>query len=146
MGIKLMSNLTRLRELTHQLNNEETLYRFIFNNMECAVVLINDKGQVINFNDQASENLGYTTSEFQDIGIEKFDVNESGEDVLEHLKQIKDLGRVKFKAKHVSKNGRFMNVEVVSRYFRLHDVDYWLSVWNYVWAKKTDGSNIENWS
>jgi PAS domain S-box-containing protein len=111
-----------LRDITERKKAEETLqesenrYRTIFEQAPDAILLFDSEtGEMEEFNDKASENLGYTREEFQKLKIADFEVNESPEEVRKHIEKIVQEGSDTFETRQRRKNGEIRDIYVSAR-------------------------------
>ena len=74
-----------------------------------------ESGDFVDFNDRASEVLGYTREEFEGLKIADFEVIYSHEEVLESVRKIKEEGSDNFETKHRTKEGDIRDVFVSAR-------------------------------
>ena len=103
---------TRMRA-EEALQESEERYRAIFEQAADSIVIINqDTGELLEFNDKACEHLGYTRQEFEVIRISDIDAVESKQEVTEHLKAIRKDGSGVFETKHRKKDGELVDIQV----------------------------------
>jgi len=76
--------------------------------------LVNEHGVILDVNEQYLALSGYTKEEVVGHLIEDFELFESNQDTKERLAKITELGSVRFETKHVSKNGKVVDVEVMA--------------------------------
>ncbi len=109
-------------DITERKNTEEALreseerYRAIFEQAADSIVLVDaETGELVEFNDRAHKNLGYTREEFKKLGIHDFEVLESAEEVRKHLDKIIRQGADVFQTKHRRKDGEVRDNLVSSK-------------------------------
>ena len=132
-----------LRDITEQRLAEEALkqseirYRTLFRQAADAIVLIDaETGTLVEFNDRAHENLGYTREEFRNLKIAEFEVLESHEQVVEHVAKIVREGADTFETKHSTKTGEIRDVLVRSRALSLAGRSFIQSIWRDVTERR----------
>ncbi|MDP3180733.1 MAG: PAS domain S-box protein, partial [Bacteroidota bacterium] len=74
--------------------------------------LVDMQGRFIEINEIACTMLGYSREEMLDMSISDVEVNETPEQTISHLKQVKKIGQSKFESRHRCKNGRIIDVEI----------------------------------
>ena len=117
-------------DVTERLAEGERRFRAIFEQVTDSIVLISvDTGAIVEFNDSAHENLGYTRREFEKLKIEDFEVMESEVDVARHITELHRSGGGMFETKHRKKNGETRDVVVSTRVISLEGGRYFLSIW-----------------
>ena len=113
-----------------ELRESEQRYRALFEQAADAIVIIDpETGDLVEFNDRAQENLGYTREEFHRLKIPDFEVHESAEEVAEHIARIIRQGGDAFETKHRRKNGELRDIVVSSRVVSLGGRDFIQSIW-----------------
>lgn len=98
------------------LRESEARYRAFFEQGPDGVVILNtDTGQILEFNDQACRQLGYTREEFCKLNVADIDVIESVEDVQARINKVLATGRDDFETLHRTRNGGVRNVHVTAQ-------------------------------
>lgn len=121
----IITDVTDRIKTDEALRASEERYRAIFEQAADSIALIDvDSGDLVEFNDQMCENLGYTREEFKSLKISDFEVIESPEEIEKHIKQIIKGGRDQFATKHRTKDGSIRDIQVSSSYISIHGKDY----------------------
>jgi PAS domain S-box-containing protein len=95
------------------LRASEERYRALFEQAADSIVLADaETGRLVEFNDKACENLGYTREEFQHLGLPDIEVIESPENISKHLEKVLKEGSDVFETKHRTKQGEMRDVLV----------------------------------
>ena len=83
---------------------------------------------MVEFNERAHKNLGYTREEFQNLRIPDFELIESTEEVANHIREIINKGTDSFETKHKTKAGEIRNIQVSSRTISIGGEDFIQSI------------------
>ena len=119
------------------LRESEERYRAIFEQAPDSVVLIDgETGALVEFNDRAHENLGYTRQEFEKLKIPDFEVIESAEEVAKHIEKIITEGADTFETKHRTKGGEMRDILVSSRAISIRGRGFVQSMWSDITESK----------
>lgn len=119
------------------LRESEERYRALFEQAPDSIVLVDaEKGTLVDFNDRACENLGYTRGEFQDLRVADLEIIESHEQVLEHAARIVNEGGGTFETRHKTKTGEIRDVLVISRGISIGGREGALGIWRDVTEHK----------
>jgi PAS domain S-box-containing protein len=118
----LEEQATELEEQTQELEGQskalqtaETMYRTLFEQSRDGILLVDTTTQYFaEFNKAAYENLGYTAEEFAKLTIKDLEVNESPEEIAQHLQIMKSQGWDEFESQHRRKDGGVQDVQVVA--------------------------------
>ena len=120
-----------------RIEESEARYRAIFEQAADAVVLIDaGTGALVEFNDTAYRNLGYTREEFGTLSVLDLEDVESDEEVMRHLGQILRAGTDTFETKHRTKEGELRDVQISARALSVGGRDLIQSIWRDVTEQK----------
>jgi len=123
-------NITERKKTEEALSESEQRYRAIFEQAADSIVLVDvESGELVEFNDRAHKNLGYSREEFRKLKISDIDVNESAEDVKRHLESVVRTGLDSFETKHRTKEGEIRDILVSTRAISIRDKDFVQSIW-----------------
>ena len=99
------------KQAEEQLLESEERYRKIFEHAGFAINLIDiETGERVAFNREAHERLGYSREEFKKIHSAILDANVPKKEVIDHHKKIVEKGSDIFETKHITKNGKILDV------------------------------------
>ena len=150
IAIALYIAYSSKRELTIRTQGEEAIseseerYRAIFEQAADSIVVIDaETGELVEFNDRAHENLGYTREELKELKIPDFEVIESAEEVAQHLEKITKEGSDNFETKHRTKNGEIRDIQVSSRDISLRGKNFVQSIWRDITKRKRAEEELE---
>ena len=125
------------RQAEAALRASEERYRAVFEQAADSIVVADaHTGALVEFNDKAHENLGYTREEFQAMRIADFEVVESPEEVASHLARIIEEGSGSFETKHKRKGGEIRDVLVSSRAISISGEAFVCSIWRDITERK----------
>ena len=125
------------KQAEEALRESEERYRAIFEQAADSVVLIDpETGTLVEFNDRAHENLGYTREEFQKLKIPDFEVIESAEEVAKHFEKIVKEGAGTFETKHRTKGGEIRSIQVSARAISIRGKDLIQAIWRDITERK----------
>ena len=118
-------------EAEEALRVSEERYRTIFNQAADSIVLIDaESGALVEFNERAHENLGYTCKEFEKLKITDFETIESSKKVARHIKKIVKAGADTFETKHRTKAGEIRDIRVNARAVSIRGKNFVQSIWH----------------
>jgi PAS domain S-box-containing protein len=116
--------------------DRETLYGSLFTLAPSGVVLVDEAGVVLAFNDRAHEQLGYTRQEFARLHLSDVDVDEQRADVARHVSAMDAAGGGEFEARHRTRSGEIRDVLVRARPVDLGGARLLLNVWEDITERK----------
>ncbi len=135
MGI--LRDITKRKRAEEALRESEEQFRAIFEQAADSIVLVDaDTGMLMEFNNMAHENLGYTREEFDKLKIPDFEVIESTEEIARHIEKIIKKGSDTFETKHRTKEGETRDVQVSSRAISHRGRNFVQSVWRDITERK----------
>ncbi len=136
-----ITDITERKRAEEEIKISEEKYHTLFEQAADSIVLIDgETGKLVEFNERAYENLGYTREEFERLTIPDFEVIESAEEVAKHINKIIRKGYDSFDTKHRRKDGEIRNIFVNSRAISLGGKDFVQSLWRDI----TENKQIEN--
>ena len=120
----------------------EKRYRTLFKLAGDSILLIDPKtSEILEFNDSAHNNLGYTRDEFKKLKIKDLDVYESPDKFFERSDKLsKGIPVNSFETKQKGKDGVIRDVHVSGTLIEIGNRKYILSIWRDI----TEGKKIEN--
>jgi len=125
------------KRVEEALRESEERYRAIVEQAADAIVLVDaETGALVDFNDRAHENLGYTREELQKLKTPDFEVIESAEEVAEHIEKIVKQGTDTFETKHRTKSGEIRDVEVSCRAISIGGRNFVQAIWRDITERK----------
>ena len=129
--------ITERKKMEELLRESEERYRTVFEQAADSVVVIDaDTGEIVEFNDLAHKNLGYTREEFKNIKIADIDVVESRENIIRHLEKIIKKGGDVFETKHVAKNGEIRDMLISTRVISVRGKKLISGIWCDITVRK----------
>ena len=114
-----------VRDITEQKIGEQKLreieqrYHDLFNHAPLGILIVNaETASLMEFNEIAHTQLGYTREEFEKLTIYDIDANQSPEEVRSNIKKILSEGGTEFRTQHKTKTGERRDVLVTVRAFQ----------------------------
>ncbi len=114
----------------------EKRYRTLFNQSPDGVLLINAKGDIVDFNNEVNRQLGYTREEFSKLRISDIDPVENEADVGSRLAKVLKVGKDDFEVKHKTKQGEIRDVLVIVQPLDLSGQTFFHTIWRDVTESK----------
>ncbi len=114
----------------------EARYRTLFEQSPDGVLLIDAHGTIVDFNDQACLQLGYTREEFKNLQISDIDPVEAPGDIKARFEKVTREGRAEFEVRHKAKNGEVRDVQVITQTMRLSGQIVHHTIWRDITGPK----------
>ena len=83
-----VQDITERTKIQKELSESEKRYHVLFDQSPDGIVLINTEGRIIDFNESAHRNLGYTREEFSKLSISDIDPIESPEEIQASIGKV----------------------------------------------------------
>ena len=138
-----LAGLVSIRDITERKRAEEALkeaeerYHAIFEQAADSIVLVDaETGALVEFNDRAYQNLGYSRKEFQKLKISDFEVIESAEEVAKRIEKIIKQGSDVFETQHRTKGGEIRDIQVSARAICIGGRDFIQGIWRDITPRK----------
>jgi len=129
-GIILISRFLKIAEEDKRAAKfNETLYRTLFDQSPDGVLLMNLKGEIVEFNDEANLQLGYTREEFKKLRVADIDPVETSAEIKESFDKVLQVGKDQFEVKHTTKQGDVRDVLVIVQRIELGGEIFFHTIW-----------------
>ncbi|MEM3378105.1 MAG: PAS domain S-box protein [Candidatus Bathyarchaeia archaeon] len=106
----IMRDISERKRIERQMQEAEKRYRTLFNEAPLGILLIDQNGRAVEFNEEAHRQLGYTREEFAKLTISDYEALETPEKTKARMKRIMETGRDRFETKHRTKTGEIRDV------------------------------------
>jgi len=127
--IEYLLDITERKKAGQVVRESEERYRSIFEQAADSIVIVDSDGTLVEFNDRAHQNLGYTRQEFKKLKIADFEVIESEGKIRKHIERIRKKGGDIFETKHITKDGEKRDILVNSKPITIGGKVYFQSIW-----------------
>jgi PAS domain S-box-containing protein len=116
----------------------ETEQRFsaIFEQSPYGIVIIDTTGKIIEFNQAAHQDLGYTREEFADLSLSDIDPFETPEEIRRSMSEVLEKGEAGFEVRHRTKEGEIRDVNVIARVVNLSGRRVFQTIWQDITERK----------
>ncbi|NQU36414.1 MAG: PAS domain S-box protein [Actinobacteria bacterium] len=129
--------MTEKERAEEALRESEQRFRILFEQAADSIVLVDPETHaLVEFNDQAHENLGYARDEFGKLRLEDLEAAESPEEIKIHVKRIRRYGHGSFETRLRAKDGRLRDFLMKVRAVSVGGRDYLLGIWHDVTERK----------
>ncbi|MBN2541992.1 PAS domain S-box protein [bacterium] len=142
----ILRDITDNKVIEAALIESQEKYKALFEQAADSIVLVDiQTGTIVDFNDKAYQNLGYTLDEFIGIKISDFEVRESTEEVHKHIAKIIKNGSDTFETKHRTKDGKLKDFLVSCRRIKLKEKHFLQCIYiDITKQKKTESELLDN--
>jgi PAS domain S-box-containing protein len=90
-------------------------YRVIFDQSPDGILIIDANGKIIEFNEAAHRQLGYSREEFAKLSIRDIEAFETPEQIKESIREMIGRGKGEFEVHHRTKSGEIRNTLVITQ-------------------------------
>ncbi|BDU73290.1 ATP-binding response regulator [Mesoterricola silvestris] len=126
------------------LKRREERYRTFFaHGPDGIVVLDPETTRILEFNDQACRQLGYTREEFQGLALADIEAAETAEDSARHIRNVMNAGIEDFPTLHRTKQGEVRDVQVTAQYIRVGGEPTYHCVWRDMTLRKAREAEVK---
>ncbi|MFW6138011.1 MAG: PAS domain S-box protein [Spirochaetota bacterium] len=113
MGI--VEEITQRRQREQELKRSEQTFKSLFNSSGDAMFIHLPEGRFVEVNQEACRRLGYTRQELLQLTPADVDSPQYSDRVRERTKEIMEKGGAAFETEHVTKQGRIIPTQIISR-------------------------------
>ena len=111
-----IEDISERKRTEEALRVSENQFRAFFDKGSDGVVILDPQnGRIVNFNDQACRQLGYSREEFSQLNLTDLEINESPEEIRAHIQKVMQEGIDTFETKQRSKQGEIQNIKVTAQ-------------------------------
>ena len=121
----LLYYIVNVRDITQYKNTHKRLLLKTFaleHVHEASYIMVNDR--FIQVNEGACKMLGYSREEFASMNLYDIDPDASFEEMEQLVREVKEKGAIRFERRHRTKEGKMIEVEIVSSFFKYEDIEY----------------------
>jgi len=130
-------NITERKSVEEALRESEERYHAIFEQAADAVVIFDaETKEMVEFNNKAYENLGYSREEFKKLRLSDIEADESAEEITRHTEKIIREGADTFEAKHKTKHEEIRDVLVSAKVIHIKGKDLIQGIWRDITERK----------
>jgi two-component system sensor histidine kinase/response regulator len=120
-----------IKRINRELKESKELYASIFNTAQIPLVVTDNEGYVVEFNDVACQLLEYSPEEYAQLNMSQVDVTRnSPEKIQEIISKLRESGFHTFEANHRTKNGKVLDIIVSASIINIGGVAHNLAVFN----------------
>jgi len=135
--LSLVKDITALKRTEEELLEREARYRTFFTYGLDGVVILDPKtGKMIEFNDQACHQLGYTRDEFAQLSVASIEALESPDEVLRHIRTVQEKGIDCFETRQRNKHGAIRDVHVTAQVIETGKLSFYHCIWRDITEQK----------
>ena len=129
INTELLRTMSERNRTEAALRESEKRYHTLFEQSPDGVVLIDTAGKMIEFNETAHRQLGYSREEFAKLSLSDIDPFESPEEIRARIGKILDAGKDEFEVKHRTKQGDIRYVQVIAQVIILSGSPVFYEIW-----------------
>lgn len=124
----------------------ELRFRAIFEQAPYGIVIIDTKGKLLEFNEAAHRDLGYSREEFAKLSISDIDPYQSPEEIQDSMGKVLGKGEAEFEVRHRTKDGKIRDVNVSARVVNLSGSRIFQTIWHDITERKQATEALSKYS
>lgn len=124
----------------------ELRYRAIFEQAPYGIVIIDTDGKLLEFNEAAHSDLGYSREEFAKLSISDIDPYQSPEEIHSSMSRVLGMGEAEFEVRHRTKDGKIRHVNVITRVLNLSGNRVFQTIWHDITDRKQAEETLSKYS
>lgn len=114
----------------------EVRFQSLFEQSPFGIVIINTRGKIIEFNETAHQDHGYSREEFAKLDVFDIDPFQDPRAIRANLREVLKKGESTFEVKHRSKDGRIRDVHVIAQVVNLSGKRVFQAIWHDITERK----------
>ncbi len=125
-----------MKEPKSQHTEAELLYKALFEQSPDGIVILDTGGKILEFNETAHLQLGYSREEFAALKIADIDAFEGPGEIQAKIEQVLREGMSEFEVKHRTKEGEIRDVQVITKVLVLAGQTVFHTIWRDITGRK----------
>ena len=123
----------------------ELRYRAIFEESPFGILNIDTKGNIVEFNETACRELGYSREEFAKLSVSDLDAVRSPEEIQAGIRELLHKGSAEFEVMQKTKDGKIRDVHVITRVIDLFGQKVFQSIWQDITERKRSDAALKKY-
>jgi two-component system sensor histidine kinase/response regulator len=112
----IVTDITERKKAENELQEARERYSSLFDRAPLGILVIDPETfRIVEFNNVAHQQLGYSREEFSKLSIPDFEVKETADEIRNHINNILSERRGEFETKHKTKDGNLRDVLVTTK-------------------------------
>ncbi|MDD5129447.1 MAG: PAS domain S-box protein [Candidatus Omnitrophica bacterium] len=141
--ISLLQDITERKNMENMLREAETRYRMLFELSPEGIVIIDPQtAKILDFNETAYLQLGYTREEFTALSIYDLEVVESPEETRLRIGKVLFEGRLDFETKQRCRDGEIKDISVTAQILNILGRSVYYCIWRDISERKKTEEEI----
>ncbi len=124
----------------------ELRFRAIFEQAPYGIVIIDTNGKLLEFNEAAHRDLGYSREEFAKLSIPEIDAYQSPEEIGDSMREVLEKGEAEFEVRHRTKDGEIRDVNIITRVVNLSGSRVFQAIWHDITERKQAEETLSKYS
>ncbi len=127
--LSICRDITERKRMDEALRDSEKRYHTLFEQSPDGIVLFDTAGKIIEFNDTAHRQLGYSREEFEKLSLPDIDAVWSLEEIQAKMGKALEVGQAEFVVKQRTKQGEVREVYTFTKVIVLSGRQVFHSIW-----------------
>jgi diguanylate cyclase (GGDEF)-like protein/PAS domain S-box-containing protein len=111
-------------------------YRVLFDQSPDGILIVDMEGNIVEFNEAAHRQRGYSREEFAKLSIKDVEAYETPAEIEASIRDVLKKGRAEFEVAHRTRSGEIRNVLVITQPMILKGRTVFHTIWRDVTAEK----------
>ena len=121
----------------------ELRYSTLFRQSPDGILILDTTGNILDFNEAAHLQLGYSKEEFAKLRIADLDPVESQEEIQKKIDEILIKGKTEHEVKHRTKQGEIRDVHVITQTLVLSGKTVFHTIWRDITKRRQAEDELE---
>jgi len=127
---------TKKRQSRSDAGAADIRYKALFDQSPDGLLIIDAKGNFLDFNEAAHRQLNYTKEEFSRLTISDIDPFESPEEITDSMNRVLKEGKAEFTVRHRTKDGDIRDVYVITQVLTTSGQTLFHTIWRDITERK----------
>ena len=135
--VVFLRDITERKAAEKALAEESTRRRILFEQSPDGIVIIDpDTARILEFNDAAHKQLGYSSEEFAGLSVTDIEVQETAQETKARISSVIQDGRADFETLQRTRQGEVRNIHVTAQYINAQGIPVYQCIWRDITERK----------
>ncbi len=135
--------VSEMHQLVKEREEIRDRYKLIFDGGNDIILMFDELGRIVDWNDRALEAYGYDWEELKQLSLMDLRIPSKRQSVAKFFEQINRLGAMRFESEHLRKNGSSFPVEGSIRQITIQDQRFFLDIIRDISERKAAQNKLE---
>jgi PAS domain S-box-containing protein len=136
-NLAIINDIKQRKKTEEAIKEEATIRKKLFEHSPVGIVIVDpETARILDFNNTACRQLGYSRKEFAALTIMDIEVIQDKEKILANMAQIREKRKIEFETLHKTRTGEIRNVSIISHVIQISGREVFQAIWKDITERK----------